>query len=79
MMSDQQLYGKGSQNLMQVCIASSLMNSRMLLNSLNFGTQYTLLPGQRVYEQLWCHARPALSASTIYPEQAGSLRKSQSS
>ena len=35
MMPDQQLYGKGSLSLMQVCIASSLIISKMLQISLN--------------------------------------------
>ena len=30
---------------------------------------------QRVYEQLWCHARLALPAPTLYPKQIGTLRK----
>lgn len=35
MMPDQQLYGKGSRNLMQVGIVSNLMISSMLQISLN--------------------------------------------
>ena len=32
---------------------------------------------QRVNEQPWCHAMPALPAPTLYPKQIGSLRKGQ--
>lgn len=33
------------------------------------------MPRQRVNEQLWRDARPALPAPTIYPKQIGTLRK----
>ena len=41
----------------------------------NPGTQCSLLPRQRVNEQLWCDARSALPVPTLYPEQVGMLRK----
>ena len=41
----------------------------------NLGTQCSLLPRQRVYEQLWRDARSVLPASSLYSEQVGTLRK----